>query len=735
MPLPTPVSRDRPGRRPRCSLGKPISSQKLNEEDVERLFESTHDLTLNRCIISVDFGTTASAVSAVKIPRGCSPDSIDPRSIRSIGNFPDVAMVCRQDDPMWYKVPTEGMYPANSRYYKQEATISQDATDTEGDVLMRDQNHGDSDDSDDEEDADDPQSFRWGYQVGHLWSIPTAHSNEMTCPLARFKLLLDKSATTKPVRTHLGKTLRPLCKRKVIKNDYQPITDFLSHLLAHAKSELAKQGIDESWQFEIVLCVPAIWDPKVLRTMQICLARAMDRAEFPGVDTENNSIERLFIVSEPEAAATYMVSQNYAFRRGDTFVLLDAGGGTVDAVTYQIENQLPLRLSKEVVPHGGGLCGSSYLNEYFREHLLKLLENQTQLEVNGVTIRGLVEHIMVNIETTHKRCWDIYLNKKKLSLFVSGNLKPGKGLKGNCVIISAQVSCLFLTKCSFPLTVRRKDIEAMFLRLFVQIGDILENQIIPASNYGYNVDKVILMGGFAGSPSLQKWLENFLEGLCESHGLRPIKLFRLEEQERRMAVNAVSQGAILRALDKKNGPARFARSSYGLLRSEPWGDHIEHSGQNYSVNRATGDHYILKTIYWVLKKGDKIGPNWVSEKPLETVHLIEYGDPLICCEEIWVSDTATESHYRFTHKKNKGAQKAGTLEVDFNFLKEQGLIKPIEPEIGKNGKPIGTRHWKVEFLIYLKMIGRDLSCIVKRDGKVINSCRINIAPGFDMGTM
>jgi hypothetical protein len=136
----------------------------------------------------------------------------------------------------------------------------------------------------------------------------------------------------------------------------------------------------------------------------------------------------------------------------------------------------------------GGLCGSSYLNEYFREHLIKLLQNQTQLEVNGVTIRGLVEHIMVKIETTHKRCWDIYLNKKKLSLFVSGNLKPGKGLKGNCVIISAQVYFLFLIKCSFTLTVRRKDIEAMFLRLFVQIGDILENQIIPASNYGYNVD-------------------------------------------------------------------------------------------------------------------------------------------------------------------------------------------------------------------------------------------------------
>ncbi|KAL2683253.1 hypothetical protein Neosp_007721 [[Neocosmospora] mangrovei] len=204
---------------------------------------------------------------------------------------------------------------------------------------------------------------------------------------------------------------------------------------------------------------------------------------------------------------------------------------------------------------------------------------------------------------------------------------------------------------------------------------------------------------------------------------------------RRMAVNAVSQGAILRALDKKNGPARFARSSYGLLRSEPWGNHIEHSGQNYSVDPVTGEHYVKNTIEWVLKKGDKIGPNWVSEKPLETVHYIEYGHPLFCQEVIYVSDTATKSHYRVTHKKNKGAQKAGTLVVDFTFLQKEGLIKPIEPEIDENGKVIGKRHWKVEFLIYLKMIGRDLSCIVKRDGKVINSCRINIAPGFDMGTM
>lgn len=314
MPLPSPVSPDRSGHSPLCSTGESSPSKKLSQADAERLFESTHDLALNRCIIAVDFGTTASAVSAVKIPRGCSPEMIDSSSIRSIGNFPDAGMACRQDDPMWYKVPTEVTYPSNSRFYRQEATIPQEATDAEDDVPMHNENSDNPDESEDEEATDDWQSFRWGYQVGQLWSIPAAHSNDITCPLARFKLLLDKSETTKPVRAHLGRTLKPLLRKKVIRATCQPITDFLSHLLAHAKFELAKQGVDSSWHLEVVLCVPAIWDPQALRVMQTSLAHAMDRAEFPGVDTENNSIERLFIVSEPEAAATYMVSQNYGFR-------------------------------------------------------------------------------------------------------------------------------------------------------------------------------------------------------------------------------------------------------------------------------------------------------------------------------------------------------------------------------------------------------------------------------------
>lgn len=32
---------------------------------------------------------------------------------------------------------------------------------------------------------------------------------------------------------------------------------------------------------------------------------------------------------------------------GDTFILIDAGGGTVDAICYSVEKQSPLRLKRE----------------------------------------------------------------------------------------------------------------------------------------------------------------------------------------------------------------------------------------------------------------------------------------------------------------------------------------------------------------------------------------------------
>lgn len=50
------------------------------------------------------------------------------------------------------------------------------------------------------------------------------------------------------------------------------------------------------------------------------------------------------------------------------FVIIDAGGGTVDLVIYTITNLKPLKV-KEVGLRDGDLAGSAQLNMRFREYL------------------------------------------------------------------------------------------------------------------------------------------------------------------------------------------------------------------------------------------------------------------------------------------------------------------------------------------------------------------------------
>ena len=53
---------------------------------------------------------------------------------------------------------------------------------------------------------------------------------------------------------------------------------------------------------------------------------------------------------------------------GRRFVVCDAGGGTVDLITYEVTKVDTLEL-KEVTEGTGGKCGSSMLNKRFRRYL------------------------------------------------------------------------------------------------------------------------------------------------------------------------------------------------------------------------------------------------------------------------------------------------------------------------------------------------------------------------------
>lgn len=77
------------------------------------------------------------------------------------------------------------------------------------------------------------------------------------------------------------------------------------------------------------------------------------------------------LTASKEAAAIYTLQTLGSHRlcAGKTFVVCDAGGGTVDLISYKIIQLRPKLQVGEATEGTGGKCGSSMLNKRFRQYL------------------------------------------------------------------------------------------------------------------------------------------------------------------------------------------------------------------------------------------------------------------------------------------------------------------------------------------------------------------------------
>lgn len=77
---------------------------------------------------------------------------------------------------------------------------------------------------------------------------------------------------------------------------------------------------------------------------------------------------KLMLVKEAAALYTLKSLSPSTLKLGRKFVVCDAGGGTVDLISYEVTQVDKLEV-KEVTEGTGGKCGSSMLNSRFRRHL------------------------------------------------------------------------------------------------------------------------------------------------------------------------------------------------------------------------------------------------------------------------------------------------------------------------------------------------------------------------------
>ena len=111
---------------------------------------------------------------------------------------------------------------------------------------------------------------------------------------------------------------------------------------------------------EYILTVPAFWSEAAQSKTRKC-------AEKAGMGVGS----ALQLISEPEAAAVYALEEldPCGIKVGDTFVLVDAGGGTVDLISYTVVSLQPTLKVEEAAPGSGSLAGSSFVNRIFQEKL------------------------------------------------------------------------------------------------------------------------------------------------------------------------------------------------------------------------------------------------------------------------------------------------------------------------------------------------------------------------------
>jgi len=288
-----------------------ILPQSSQNEDVEM----TTDDGNRRIILAVDFGTTFSSVAYVQLSGLTQDTTRRLQQVKCITKYPGDRSAPRHGWQPREDTPTELWYSLGESAARKApddtavgSTEDDSASDEDSPFHFGSEAPSESEgerDRQPEQRGEKPRNLGtkfWGFEV-QLEMQRSYQPTDSMNRVIRFKLMLDEAnVLTSTIRGAIKAAVRNLKKLKMIEKDTDIITDYLTQLLTHTKKELSKApDFDDNIPIEFVLSIPAVWPSKACRIMQAAMATAAQRSGLGNPDGE--SLNNLFIVSEPEAAA------------------------------------------------------------------------------------------------------------------------------------------------------------------------------------------------------------------------------------------------------------------------------------------------------------------------------------------------------------------------------------------------------------------------------------------------
>lgn len=369
------------------------------------------------------------------------------------------------------------------------------------------------------------------------------------------------------------------------------VAEYLASLRDHLASTLqAKFGanIVGTASFSFVITVPAIWSETAKDRITHAFRTVLSVDPWP----RNPAIN---IISEPEAAAVSAltsISKTHAPQPDDTFVVVDAGGGTVDAISYSIAKLAPLEL-REAAPGCGSICGSAFLNMRFGKYI-KLKFGQEL----GFTDEVYAE-AMDFFEKVAKRT--LVINTPPSTTFpVPMRLpdNPQLGVAGGV----------------YPLTV--SELKTLFEPVILETIKLVKEQV---ANTPGNIRAVLLVGGFSASTYLLERVKialgDHMEVLRPNDGWAAVvkgavmrgleHAVKEEVSEARLSdghAPAVATGLVNACAEDEIDVGNGAKVSYGVESEVTFNEDIHGSVRERRYWSGREGRYKIRVMNWFIRR-------------------------------------------------------------------------------------------------------------------------------------
>ncbi|RBA19496.1 hypothetical protein FPRO05_09599 [Fusarium proliferatum] len=504
----------------------------------------------------------------------------------------------------------------------------------------------------------------WGPDIADALA-PTGYPKPGVQKVEWFKLQLMLSGNTyiDPIN------LPPLPPGK---SEIDVAADYLFKLRQAMRSALQKALGEvfnrEERNIRYYLTVPAIWND----AGKAATRAAAIQAGFLRDENDN----RLTLVSEPEAAALFCSKTGLLdLKVHDAVLIVDCGGGTVDLIAYEVEEENPFTVA-ECTAGSGDSCGSTALNRNF-SNILRTKLRKMKLPDGSKTAGRVYAKCIMDFENRIKA--DFRNNGQKWAVDVGIEAEfPEAGIEEGYMTFTNEE----ILQCFEPVVNR--------------ILELVRNQIIAIQAQNRTLQNILVVGGFGASEYLFQQIKLHVPPQFQSKVVRPMD-----------SVAAIVKGAVTAGITERIVTHRVARRHYLMATLQPFkeGYHPE----AYRVPSLDGKDRCKFTRQIFVQKGQKVKngePVKVSFfRQVAPGATLMYEDVLYACDD----DVCPE------YTKDPRIKEVVTLTSDLSR-------KNLEKDFERMDTPQGT-FYRVYFDIYLTLDGSEFSAELVCQGEVMGRCR------------